>query len=246
MATNSSPARIVRESIETPATRARASSPVPGRVPRAPATCAIVHRISSSKGSSYPSTPRLVLFSSFEGSSFREVSHRLAPVDPRPEALSSRLITSALGAKPGAIPRLAFPLAVPRAFEAAFPEGAPRHLTIAKFERPVRHNLIILVPLSSQQHNVSCARFVHGHTDGLLTVRLDQILAGCFLQSHDDVADDFQRIFTARIVARKNRQVAQPAGDFSHHGSLGAVLLAAAPKEGNDSALGIQLARRSN
>src|SRR6266566_3848678 len=42
MATNSSPARIARESIDTPASRARGSSPAPGRVPKAPATCAIV------------------------------------------------------------------------------------------------------------------------------------------------------------------------------------------------------------
>src|SRR5256885_1913013 len=67
MAMNSSPARIARESIDTPATQARALSPVPGRVPRASATCAIVHRISSSKDSSYSSTERLVVFSTFRG-----------------------------------------------------------------------------------------------------------------------------------------------------------------------------------
>src|SRR5260370_42295335 len=67
MAMNSSPARIERESIDTPATRAMGLSRVPGRVPKAPATCAIVHRISSSKDSSYPSTQRLVLFAKFLG-----------------------------------------------------------------------------------------------------------------------------------------------------------------------------------
>src|SRR2546423_661960 len=60
MAMNSSPARIARESIDTPANRARGLSPVPGRVPRASSTCAIDHRISSSRDSSYSSTNRPV------------------------------------------------------------------------------------------------------------------------------------------------------------------------------------------
>src|SRR5580692_11904843 len=75
MATNSSPRRNVRESIETPATRARGSSPVPAPTPRAPATCAIVHRINASRGLLYADTPRIGLFSPyFEGSSFRELT----------------------------------------------------------------------------------------------------------------------------------------------------------------------------
>src|SRR5271168_2541465 len=75
MATNSSPARTVRESIETPATRATGSSPAPGLTPRAPATCAIVHRINASRGLLYADTPRIGLFSPyFEGSSFCELT----------------------------------------------------------------------------------------------------------------------------------------------------------------------------
>src|ERR1700676_4988745 len=80
MAKNSSPVRSVRESIETPATRATGSSPVPALTPRAPATCAIVHRINASRGLLYADTPCIGLFSPcFEGSSFRELTPGSAP-----------------------------------------------------------------------------------------------------------------------------------------------------------------------
>src|SRR5580692_3563812 len=65
MATNSSPARTVRESIETPATQATGSSPAPALTPSAPATCAIVHRINASRGLLYADTPRIGLFSPY-------------------------------------------------------------------------------------------------------------------------------------------------------------------------------------
>src|SRR5258708_30064461 len=48
MAKNNSPARTDRESIETPATRARGSSPEGGATRKAPATSVSVHRIASS------------------------------------------------------------------------------------------------------------------------------------------------------------------------------------------------------
>src|SRR2546428_4789917 len=91
MAMNSSPARIVRESIDTPAAQAKGSSPAPARVPSAPATCAIVHRISSSKDSSYSSILRFGVFSTFEGSSFQEVRHWPVPACRDPSALVHKL-----------------------------------------------------------------------------------------------------------------------------------------------------------
>src|SRR6202140_4576724 len=48
MAMNSTPGRIVRESIETPASRATGSSAPPGLEPTAAAICAIVQSIRSS------------------------------------------------------------------------------------------------------------------------------------------------------------------------------------------------------
>jgi len=46
--------------------------------------------------------------------------------------------------------------------------------------------------------------------DGLFAVRLDHVFAVRFLQANHDVADDFERIFTLRIIARQNRQIAEP------------------------------------
>src|SRR2546429_9410612 len=69
----------------------------------------------------------------------------------------------------------------------------------------------------------------------LLSVRFDQIFSGGFLQPHDDVADDLQRVFAARIVAGKNCQIAEPAGDFSHHRPLGPVLFSATAEQDRKS-----------
>src|ERR1700741_1171182 len=79
MAMNSSPARIVRESIETPASRATGSRPCPRLPATASATCVTVHRIVASKSLLAPEFGRSVhfvrsvllgAFSPVEGSSF--------------------------------------------------------------------------------------------------------------------------------------------------------------------------------
>src|SRR6516162_6737000 len=78
MATNSSPARIVRESIETPASRARGSRAGPRFPATASATCVTVHRIVASehllvsgfgRGVHLVRTALLGAFSPVEGSS---------------------------------------------------------------------------------------------------------------------------------------------------------------------------------
>src|SRR5215472_11161385 len=121
-----------------------------------------------------------------------------------------------------------------------------RHFAIVKVKSAVRENLIIFVALSCEKHNVAGARFVHGHANGFLAVGLDQIFSSSPLQSNDDVADDSQGLFGARIVARQNRQVDQPAGDFSHDGALGAIFQSAAAEERNDASFRIQLAGSAN
>jgi len=66
------------------------------------------------------------------------------------------------------------------------------------------------------------------------------------LQTDDNVADDFQRIFQARIVVGENREVAQAARDFAHDRALGTVFAAAAAEERNDAPLGLSSRAVSN
>src|SRR5206468_9167918 len=104
----------------------------------------------------------------FEGSSSREVCLWLAPIGSEPERPRHGDETSALGAKSGA---------VLRPFKTAIAKRAPRHFAILKLQRAIRKNLIILVALSSQQHDVAGARLIHGHADSFFAVRLDQIFS---------------------------------------------------------------------
>src|ERR1700692_2759777 len=73
MAMNSSPGRTVRESIETPASRATGSSAPPGLEPTAAAICAIVQSIKSSADLVYVQKPGIALYFSFWHPTFRVV-----------------------------------------------------------------------------------------------------------------------------------------------------------------------------
>ena len=106
----------------------------------------------------------------------------------------------------------------------------------------VGQDLVVFVALSCQEHHISRACFINRHRDGFAAVRLDHVFAAGLLHADDDVADDLERIFLARIVAGENREIAEAAGKFAHDGALGAVARTAAAKERDDSALGIKLA----
>src|SRR5271157_1253809 len=111
MATKSSPERSVRESIETPASRARGSSPCPGFPATASATCVSVHRIVASISWLSPGFGRsvhlvrkahLCAFSPVEGSSFRLVCELLRWLaGPRPTSADERATCQILS-HPGA------------------------------------------------------------------------------------------------------------------------------------------------
>src|SRR5215471_2468117 len=100
--------------------------------------------------------------------------------------------TSALGAKPRA---------VPRPFKSSFAKRPPRHFAVVKLKCAFSKNLIIFVALSGQQYDVAHAGLVHRHANRFFAVRLDQVFSGGPLQSDDDVADDFERILRAWVVA---------------------------------------------
>src|ERR1700741_992471 len=203
MAMNSSPARIVRESIETPASRATGSRPCPRLPATASATCVTVHRIVASKSLLAPEFGRSVhfvrsvllgAFSPVEGSSFVCESLPLARSLRFSHCPREREL---LRAKPSS--------AFWRLRVAPLAERFPRFFAIVKMDRVVRENLVVLMALARQQHNISRARFFNRQMDGLCPVRFDHVFSDGFLHAYRDIADDLQRIFLPRVVARQNR-----------------------------------------
>ncbi len=80
--------------------------------------------------------------------------------------------------------------------------AAPAYFAIVKVNGAIRKNLVVLVAFACEQNDVSGARFFDGQADGLGAVRFDHVFAAGLLHADDDVADDFQRVFLAGIVAR--------------------------------------------
>src|ERR1700730_980348 len=254
MAMNSSPGRTARESIETPASRATGSSAPPGLEPTAAAICAIVQSIKSSADLVCVQRPGIALYLPFwHPNVSRSAKNRVLRV-----VLFQCLrawLTRAIRAS-GVPNHVAFLPKLPPSLAALSRGGsilisplyycAASHFAIVKLERAIGKNLVIFVAFSGQQNNVAGASFIHRQPDGLLPIRLDNIFAAGFLHPDNDVANNFQRIFLARIVTGKNGEITEPPGNFAHNRPLGAVLGAATTKERNDAALGVQFARGAN
>src|SRR5262249_40396576 len=75
-----------------------------------------------------------------------------------------------------------------------------RHASIIPGKRAVGEDLVVLVSLPREQHDVAGAGLVEGQADGLLAVRLDEVPPVALLQSHYDVPDDLEGILLARVV----------------------------------------------
>jgi len=108
------------------------------------------------------------------------------------------------------------------------------HFTVIKFKRAVGKNLIILVAFSASS-TMSPLRLRPWHAIAFSrsgSIRYFQR----FSAAHDDVADDFQRVFAARIVAGKNRQALnRPVTSPSQDAWCG--LSPPQPKKRDDAAL---------
>src|SRR4029077_4309783 len=250
MAMNNSPGRTVRESIETPASRARGSSAPPGLEPTAAAICAIVQSIKSSADLVCVQKPGIATYLPFwhpnvsycaKNRGLRVVLFLCVP--------AWLAQTTRASGVPNYVSSLTLLFDLPVAgwdLIPALDQRGSSHFAIVKLQRAVGKNLIILVAFSGQKNHVARARFVHGQPDRLFAVRLNDIFAAGLLHSDNNVADNFQRIFLARIVTGKNGEIAEPPGDFAHYRPLGAVLGAATAKERDDAALGVQFARGAN
>src|SRR5215469_16843585 len=84
-------------------------------------------------------------------------------------------------------------------------ERLPCFLTIVEVNRAVPENLVVLMALARQQHDVPRLGFFNCRMNGFPPVRFNQVLPTGLLHAHHDVADDLQGVLLARIVARQNR-----------------------------------------
>src|SRR3984893_14167494 len=232
MAMNSSPGRTVRESIETRASRATGSSAPPGREPTAAAICAIVQSIKSSADLVCVQRPGIVLYLPFwhpnvsgsaKNRALRVVLFQClrawltqvirASSVPNCDAFLSNLAPMLIG-----------PARCGRGLISPLAQRAASHVAIVELQRAIGQNLVMLMAFSGQQHNVASAGFIHRQSNSFFAVRLNDIFAAGFLHPDNNVADDFQRIFLARIVTGKNGEIAEPPGNFAHDRALGTVL----------------------
>src|ERR1700743_2753620 len=68
-----------------------------------------------------------------------------------------------------------------------FAHRAPRLFAIIKMQRAVGQNLIVLVALAREQHDVARPRLIHRQRNRFLSILLDQIFRVRLLQPDDDV-----------------------------------------------------------
>ena len=100
--------------------------------------------------------------------------------------------------------------------------------------------------LPRYDHDVALMRFAEGLADGRFAVHFHKVRLAGFLQAHQRVAHDAERVFAAWIVGGQNGQVGQRARGFAHQGSLRAVAITSAAKD-NDQAAARQFpSRREN
>ena len=86
--------------------------------------------------------------------------------------------------------------------------------------------LVILMPLTGQQHGVALLRQADGTPDGRSAFDDDLMVAR--RHAAEDFIDDALRILAARVVAGDDAMVGEFLGDHSHHRALTAVAVAAA------------------
>src|SRR4249920_1861352 len=122
--------------------------------------------------------------------------------------------------------------------------GAParksltRHRDVVERQRAIADDLVFLVPLARDQHDVAGT----GHLDGLGDRRapiddrqqsLRAVPPRVRRNPAADLLDDPVRILAARVVRRDHDEVAEAPRDGAHQRTLRAIAIAAAPKDGD-------------
>src|SRR5271165_745115 len=94
-------------------------------------------------------------------------------------------------------------------------------------------HLMFLVALTRDKNDVPCLGIVYSQLDSLMPVRLQRVAGAGALQPWQRVVHDGDGVFTARVVAGQNYEVAASSCGFAHQRPLGAIAIAATSEDGD-------------
>src|ERR1041385_9257553 len=120
----------------------------------------------------------------------------------------------------------------------------PRYFLVVEMKRLASDDLIILVPLARDQHQITIARFGDRLVNRLGAIRDLAIRLPCLLNSFLSVAKNLFGILCARIAGGENHHTAQPSRRFPHRSALRSIGVPATAKDRDDLSLH-HLARRT-
>src|SRR6185312_4462946 len=107
---------------------------------------------------------------------------------------------------------------------------ARRFCNIVERHRPIGENLFFLMPLARQQDDIPGFRSANRNLNRRTPVFFDDKCRAGLAHAWQGLVDDFHRIFTTRIVARHNDQIALRTGNAAHLRTLRLVAIATAAK----------------
>src|ERR1035438_4502058 len=107
-----------------------------------------------------------------------------------------------------------------------YPEITLRFAAVAEAAPRRAVDLVILVTLAGDQHDVACAGLLEGRADGFAAVMDDA--RGMHPDAAADGAGDGLGILGARVVVGHDDLVGQFIGDAAHGGPLAGIAVAAA------------------
>src|SRR6185437_14641958 len=122
------------------------------------------------------------------------------------------------------------------------------HSHIVKRHGPISQNLYLLMALACQQHNVSSSCRTNRNRNCPRTVYFYDAVCACCSDTGQRFFNNGHRLFTARIVAGQDNQIAPLTGSLSHPWTFRTVPIPAATKQRNHPATALmrQLPRQSD
>src|SRR5918995_3950497 len=130
---------------------------------------------------------------------------------------------------------------------AAAPKRAPRHLDVVEGQRPIANDLVLLVSLPGDEHEIAGPRDAHRPLDRLRAIDDREIgrplraaaIRRRAIRGHDDAAldffDDGGGALGAGVVGGNHDEVAQPRRHRPHERPLRAVAIPAAAEHRDDT-----------
>ena len=113
-------------------------------------------------------------------------------------------------------------------------EYLPGQLTVVKGHGLVADDLVVLVPLPCDKHDVPAPGTVDCRGDSLAAVHYQPVLRLSLLKAGFDLREDLLRIFTPRVIRGSKHKIAQARGDVPHYRAFGLVPVSPASENSDD------------